>query len=86
MPPAAKRKRGQGRSRIKTEEKPNEEIKSEGNIDLLRIYVVSKIPVECDACCKCFLFFLLSCHLILMLDVSRVHNSHNLSVVVQQRL
>lgn len=45
-PPAAKRKRGQGRSQIKSEEKPNEEIKSEGNIDLLRINVVSKIPVE----------------------------------------
>lgn len=37
-PPAAKRKRGQGRSQIKSEEKPNKEIKSEGNIDLLLYY------------------------------------------------
>lgn len=59
-PPAAKRKRRQGRSQIKSEEKPNEEIKSEGNIDLLRINVVSKIPVcsSCDVCYKYFSVFL----------------------------
>lgn len=36
-PPAAKRKRGQSKSQTKTEEKPKEEIKTEGNADLIVI-------------------------------------------------
>lgn len=49
--PAAKRRRGQSKSQIKSEEMPKEEIKSEGNVDLIFIYVVYIMPLECDTGC-----------------------------------
>lgn len=41
--PAAKKKRGQSSSKTKTEKMPKEEIKTEGNVDLIVIYSMLSI-------------------------------------------
>lgn len=48
--PAAKRKRGQSKSQTKSEEMPQQEIKSEGNVNLVsNVFYV--IPLECEIAC-----------------------------------
>lgn len=48
--PAAKRKRGQSKSQTKSEEMPQQEIKSEGNVNLVS-NVFCVVPLECEIAC-----------------------------------